>query len=265
MVGMWVDMMPTAIGLPIFVVVFVGVSLAIVLGLRRWVPRKADGANEWDRVLGYAMASYGVLYGVTLALIAAATYENYRAVEEIVLKEASSVATLYRDVSGFPSPERESLELLLAEYTEHVISIDWPKQAASEIPSHTVHEVSEIRDILFAFEPTTQAQIAVQLQTIQAFNQFLTARGERIGVTGLALPGLLWIVLGVGALLNAVLIGLVEMRQLRVHLLMAGIIASYVAIVIFAIASFDRAYTGFVAVSPEYFVELRDWLFGSPR
>ncbi|WP_192813767.1 DUF4239 domain-containing protein [Microbacterium yannicii] len=258
---MWVEALPTPIGLPLFVIVFVGVSLAIVVVLRRWVPRATAGDNEWDRVLGYAMASYGVLYGVTLALIAAATYENYRQVEEIVLHETSTVATLYRDVSGFPEPEQAQLELLVVDYTDHVIAVDWPKQAVGEVPSHTVEEVSQIRDILFAFEPETQAEAAVQLQTIQAFNQFVTARGERIGVTGLALPGLLWIVLGVGALLNAVLIGLVEMRQLRRHLVMAGIIAAYVGIVVFAVASFDRAYTGAVAVTPEYFIELRDWLF----
>jgi hypothetical protein len=265
MVAMGIDVLPPAIGLPLFVAIFLAVSLGIVVALRRWVPSGTHGDRGWDRVLGYAMASYGVLYGVTLALIAAATYENYREVEEIVLQEAAAVATLYRDVSGFPGPERDDLEVLLLEYTDHVIAIDWPKQAVAEIPSHTVREVNEIRDVLFSFEPATQAEAAVQLQTIEAFNDFVTARGERIGVTGLALPGLLWVVLGVGAILNAVLIGMVQTRQLRVHLVMAGIVAAYVAIVVFAIASFDRAYTGPVSVTPEYFVELRAWLFDTAR
>lgn len=261
---MWLYTIPVAVALPLFVAVFVGAFLLIVIALRRWVPRDPERMGEWDRVLGYSIAVYGVLYGVILALIAAASYENYRDVEEIVLQETSSVAVLYRDASGFPEPTKDELQSLIVEYVDHVIDVDWDLQRAGDIPSHTVQEVTDIQKILFAFEPADQSESNLHLNTIRAFDDFVADRGARIGVTGLELPPMLWLVLYIGALLNAVLIGLVEVGRLRVHLIMAGVIAAYVGVVIFAIASFDHVYMGEVSVDSTYFDELREWLFTDP-
>ena len=151
---MWLYDVPIAIALPLFVALFVGISLLVVLALRKWVPREGDSAPEWDRVLGYAMASYGVLYGVTLALIAAASYENYRGVEQIVLEETSAISVLYRDASGFPEPTSTELQSLLIEYTDNVINVDWVRQAGGVIPSHTSTQVTEIEQVLFSFQPS---------------------------------------------------------------------------------------------------------------
>ncbi len=261
---MWLYTLPVAVALPLFVGVFVGVSLLIVLVLRRLVPHDPNRSSEWDRVLGYVVAVYGVLYGVTLALIAAASYENYRGVEELVLAETSSIAVLYRDASGFPEPTRSELQTLLVEYAEHVIEVDWVTQGAGEIPSSTVQQVTDLQRVLFAFEPEDDSESNLHLATIGALNDFISARGSRIGVTGLELPGILWLVLYVGAIINAILIGLIEVRRLRTHLLMAGLVAGYVAIVIFSIASFDHVYEGEVSVDTTYFDELREWLFTDP-
>ncbi|HWM17730.1 MAG TPA: DUF4239 domain-containing protein [Microbacterium sp.] len=261
---MWLYTTPVAIALPVFVVVLVALSLLVVIALRRWVPRSADRAGEWDRVLGYVMAVYAVLYGVTLALIAAASYENFRDVEEIVLEETSSVAVLYRNASGLPEPTKSELQSLIIEYTDHSINVDWPLQADGEIPSHTVRVITTIQEILFSFEPADESESNLHLSAIGALNDLVADRGARIGVTGLALPGILWFVLSIGALLNAVLIGLVEVGRLRTHLIMSAVIAAYVAVVIFAIASFDHVYMGPVSVGPGFFEELREWLFTDP-
>ncbi len=261
---MWLYTIPVAIALPLFVGAFVGVSLLIVLALRKLVPHDPDRSTEWDRVLGYVVAVYGVLYGVTLALIAAASYENYRGVEELVLAETSSIAVLYRDASGLPEPTRSELQSLLVEYAEHVIDVDWVTQGAGEIPSNTVQQVTDMQRVLFTFEPSNESESNLHGATIGALNEFIRARGARVGVTGLELPGILWLVLYVGAFINAVLIGLVEVRRLRTHLIMAGLVAAYVAIVIFSIASFDHVYEGEVSVDTTYFEELRKWLFTDP-
>lgn len=261
---MWLFTLPVAVALPLFVGVFVALSLLIVLILRRWVPRDGDDLDEFDRVLRYVMAAYGVLYGVTLALIAAASYEDYRTVEDIVLQETTSVAVLYRDASGLPEPAGSELQRLLEEYTDHVIDIDWAMQAAGEIPPHTVKQVTQFQEVLFAIEPADESEANLHAATIAAFNQFVADRGERVGVTGQELSPILWLVLYVGAFINAVLIGLVQVGRLRIHLVMAGLVAAYVAVVIFAIASFDHVYTGEVSVDSTSFEQLKRTLFTAP-
>lgn len=259
---MWLYQLPVGVALPGFVILFVAASMLIVIALRRWVPGEKKQMREWDRILAYVMATFGVLYGVTLALIAAASYENYRSVEEIVMDEAAAVAVLYRDTAGLPEPEREELQSLLVDYVDHVMEVDWPAQRAGEIPAQTVAEVTRIEEVLFSLEPEGDGESNVHAATIRSFNEFMSARSQRIGVIGLELPGILWFVLYSGAVITAVLIGMIQMGRLRTHLIMAGVLASYVAIVIFTIASFDHPYMGPVAVGTEYFEEVQEWLFG---
>jgi hypothetical protein len=253
---MWLFDVPSGIGIPLFTLFFVGASWLVLLVLRRWVLRSAKGGGEWDRILGYAITAYGVFYGVTLAMIAAAAYQNFADVDGLVLQESSSVAVLYRDASGFPEPTRTELQEGVIAYAHRVVDVDWPRQAAGEVPEDSIAEVTRIQDTLFGFQPETTAQTSLQSNTIAAFNQFVADRRARIEVSGLALPGVLWVVLGVGAVLNAVLLSLIEVRSIRVHLIMSGLIAVFVALLIYAIASFDHPYMGPVAVGPEYFVEL---------
>ncbi|WP_248239473.1 hypothetical protein [Microbacterium kunmingense] len=70
---MWLYQLPVGVALPGFVILFVAASMLIVIALRRWVPGEKKQMREWDRILAYVMATFGVLYGVTLALIAAAS------------------------------------------------------------------------------------------------------------------------------------------------------------------------------------------------
>ncbi len=83
---MWLYDLPMSVGLPLFIVLVVGGSCVILLVLRTWVFRVAPQGEEWDRVLSYAVGAYGVFYGVTLALIAAAAYGNFTEVDGVVLR-----------------------------------------------------------------------------------------------------------------------------------------------------------------------------------
>ena len=81
----WFYDLPVAVSLPTFVVTFVVVSTLILLAIRPWVRRMAENPGEWDRVLGYAISSYGLFYGILLALVAVSVYSNFTQVHDDVL------------------------------------------------------------------------------------------------------------------------------------------------------------------------------------
>ncbi len=258
---MWLYQLPMAVGLPLFIALVVGGSCAVLLVLRRWVRKVAPQGEEWDRVLSYAVGAYGVFYGVTLALIAAAAYGNFTEIDGIVLDESSSLASLYRTAAILPEPQSTELQRQIIAYTRNVIDVDWPMQARWEIPLETDANVTAMQQAIVEVNPTTTAEALYVEQSLNQFQLLVENRRERIALTTLALPNVLWIVLGVGAVLNAVLIALIEVRNLRVHLLMAGMLALFVGLLLYAIAGFDHAYAGPIAVTPEYFQDLLDGLF----
>lgn len=247
---------PMWFSLPTFVLLAVGLSWGILLAVRPWVTRTAGMHADWDRVPGYAMQSYGILFGIVLALIAVSVYENFQRVNTVVLDEASVLGALFRDVAGYPAPLAEELQEELRRYVQAVITIDWPLMQQDLIPAEGDVHVDSVRDLLFAYDPLTAGQQAVHAQTIDTFNDFMVSRRARLDETKLALPALMWVVLAVGAVLNALMISLVEAKSLRIHLIMSGIIAIFVALVIYTTAGMDHPCAGYVSISPEAFENL---------
>src|SRR5262249_4414898 len=82
--------------------------VGMVLVRRLLIPRLHyhDGAN--DAVSGTVQA-IGVFYGITVGLIAVGVWNTNSNASDLVSREAASIGSLYRDVSGYPSPLREEL------------------------------------------------------------------------------------------------------------------------------------------------------------
>lgn len=92
--------------------------------LHSWVHREPR-ANE---MVGFALSSFFVLYGLLLGFLAVAAYQNYATVSDIVDREASAISALDRDFSGYPQPIRGELSSALHEYARYIIEDGWPQQ-----------------------------------------------------------------------------------------------------------------------------------------
>src|ERR1041385_8574627 len=122
---------------PLYSAVFLIVSIETIslMGLlftRRFILPHLhyhDGTN--DAVSGTVQA-IGVFYGITVGLIAVGVWNTNSNASDLVSKEASSIGSLYRDVSGYPPPWRDELRSKLREYTVFVINEAWPAQRTGQ-------------------------------------------------------------------------------------------------------------------------------------
>ena len=140
----WFTGLPLAISLPLFVGGFVLVSCLIVLALRPVVRRIVDDAEQWDRVLGHVIGTFGVFFGILLALVAVSVYENYSDTREAALHEAGQITALYRGTTGFPEEVAAPLQETIKEYLRVVIEEDWPDQRRGELPDASLELVDEL-------------------------------------------------------------------------------------------------------------------------
>jgi hypothetical protein len=249
----WIYDVPTAALGVLFASTFVGVTwLGIVLTrshVRRWVEPQAD----WNEVMGYVLSCHGVLYGILLGLIAVGTYQNYSDVELTVGQEASALAALYRDVSSYPDTIRGELQALLRDYCRYVIEEAWPAQRRGIIPEGGTARVSAFQRKLMTFEPATRGQEILHEATVQQFNRFVELRRERLHHVTTGLPGALWSVVAIGAVLGIILTWLFSIDRLSVHLSVAGLLSLLTGLVVFLIAAMDHPFRGEVSVSSEAF------------
>ena len=101
-------------------------------------------------------------------------------------------------------------------------------------------------------------QLAEFQQLLATFDDFVETRRVRIDATTLELPLLFWVAIWVGAAVNAVLIGLIIVKSRRMHLVLAGMLALFIGLVMFATADMDLPYQGSIAIGPGAFERVQD-------
>ncbi|MDB5349699.1 MAG: hypothetical protein JWN86_946 [Planctomycetota bacterium] len=241
-------------------VVFVGFTWTGLLATRSTVRKWMRPQPETNDLVSYFMSAYGVFYGLTLGLIAVGTYQNYTDVDSTINKEAAALGVLYRDVSFLPQGTREELQDILRDYCRHVIDKSWPVQREGKLDPGEITWLNAFQKKLGDFEPKTRGQEALLADTFRQFDDYDDIRQIRLSDVTTGLPAPLWWVVIVGALVNIVLTWLFSVDQLRVHLLLTGLLSLLVALLIFLIAAMDNPFRGQFSVSPDAFVIIRDTL-----
>jgi hypothetical protein len=245
--------LPLAVSLPLFVGGFVLGSCLIVVALRPVVRRLVDDAEQWDRVLGHVIGTFGVFFGILLALVAVSVYENYSDTRQAALHEAGQITALYRGTTGLPQQVAGPMQQTIEDYLEVVVEEDWPDQRRGLLPDASRALVDKLEREIHEYQPETLQQLAEFQQLLTTFDDFVETRRERIDATTLELPTLFWVAIWVGAAVNAVLIGLIIVKSRRLHLIMAGMLALFIGLVMFATADMDRPYQGSISIGPGAF------------
>jgi hypothetical protein len=248
----WIYDIPTwKLGL-IFALLFVGITWIGILFLSPFLKMWLKGQEGINDLVGYALSGFGVFYGLLLGLLSVATYQNSTDVSSTVAKEAASLAALYRDVSSYPEPVRTDLTGKIRSYTEFVINEAWPAQRKGEIHPGGVKMMDDFQKVLTSFEPSTKGQEIVHAEALRQYNDMILLRRQRLQSIGTGIPGVMWYVVGVGAVINTLLILCFRMR-LDIHLVIGGLLSFFVGVLIFLVAAMDYPFRGEVSVGPDAF------------
>jgi hypothetical protein len=211
-------------------------------------------ANE---MVGLALSSYFVLFGLLLGLVAVATYQNYANVSDIVDKEASSLSALYREISGLPQPIRGQLQQRLREYARYTIEEGWAQQRKGIVPKGEAVRSGLLIRSLLDFEPSNEREKIIYEDALrQSVHRNELSRARLSNVTT-GLPTVLWWVVAVGAAINIVLIWMQDM-EVHVHMILGAALASILGLVIFLIAELDNPFRGAVSIGPDAIARVYD-------
>lgn len=240
----------TALIMVIFIEILAMIGLVLV---RRYlIPRLHyhEGAN--DAVSGTVQA-IGVFYGITVGLIAVGVWNTNSNASELVSREAAAIGSLYRDVSGYPSPLRDELRAKVREYTVFVIDQAWPAQQKGQ--GQAIDAGSKILDgfqgMLFTFQPANASQSALHSETLRAYNNLLEYRRLRIDAVGGGLSTVMWWVIWVGAAISIGIAYFFNIPDFKLHAILIILMGGFLAMVLFMIVINDRPFYGHVRISSD--------------
>ncbi len=221
--------------------------------LRLWL-RGQTGSND---LVNHASSGFGLLYGLLLGLLSVAAYQNMEKVQQYVGLEAASIGSLYRTVASYPEPTRGEIQGLLRDYILFVIHKDSPAQKKGRSISGGEERLSVIQKRLTEFEPATKTQEILHAQALEDLKDLRDARQARVAGSLIAIPGVLWYVVLVGAGVYVVLFWLLDSKIL-VQLFLGGIVSFFLGVMFYLIIAMDRPTRGEVSVSTTIYQTVYD-------
>ncbi|MCA8829877.1 DUF4239 domain-containing protein [Hymenobacter sp. BT728] len=248
---LWLYEIPTWL----LALLIIGVTLLISLGGLYLAHRRLHTSSVKTLIdngtVGWFFSGVTVLYGLTLGLLTVATWQNYSGASEIASQEAAQLAVLYRDLSGYPDSVGRPLQRELREYTEFIVQKSWPAQRRGMANDAERAVLTDFQLQLLRTNVQTPALQVLHGEAIGTFNRLVELRRQRIESIGNGVPGVLWFVVLLGAVITIVFSFCFVVENLRFHALLTGLLALMVALMIFLIVALDHPYLGDVSVTPD--------------
>lgn len=258
----WVYDLPNWLFCCLSILVFVAFGLAGLLPTRGWVRRQHRINHSHNDIVGYYLAAVTVFYGITLGLVAVGTWTTYSDVGTKVNHEAEVISSLYRDAGGYPEPLRHELRGDLEDYTRYVVNVSWPQQRRGIVPIGSGVFLDRLEARVLSYEPTTPGQQILHAETYKQFNNLVEARRARLNLVTTGLPGSLWALVIVGALISIAVTLFFDTQSLSMHLWMTVLMSGLLGLMIFLVGTLDNPFRGEVSVGPDALVTVYQQLMG---
>lgn len=245
----WLHDLPFLAGLALVCVVFVAPTLVGSYLLQPYICRIFRGERDINTVLGFLLNAFALYFGVLLALLSIAVFENHNKAEDAVVREAAAIIKLYRDVNSYPADSRPDLLGVLDRYVDEVTGPGWKIQAQGKANPKEIEILTELHRVVGRFEPKDLAHGVRYAETLRVLDDFVEARRLRISAGTSSIPRIMWFVVLVGAVVNVIVIWMFDLRPLT-HAIIGGTLSLFIALVIYMVAVLDAPFKGSYGVKP---------------
>jgi hypothetical protein len=253
----WLHDLPIALGAGIVCVFFLVPTLIGSALLQPMVARLLQGEKDPNTLVGLLLNAFTLYYGVLLALLSIAVFENFGKAQDAIGREASSIVALYRDIGGYPEPVRTSMTGILRQYVDEEAGPGWQAQRRDQLSSGGMRLIDQLARDLLNYKPNRETgENLLHQETLRTFDEFIERRRLRIQAAGTSIPVVIWYVVLIGAALNVFVLWLFDLRR-STHFLLGAVLTIFIGLVIYMVAVLDRPFRGTHGLQPDDLIRAR--------
>jgi hypothetical protein len=246
------------IGCGLLVLLLLAVEAGVRAGTRVRAQRKGEGTADLGTIQGAVLGLLGLLLAFTYSL--AAGRQDAR--RGLLVREANAIGTAYLRAGLLPEPRRGELRVILRQYVDSRIAPDDVVQD----PVRLAEAVQRSERVLQTLWPAASRNIESQPPTVldslmfQSLNEVIDLHTERLAAFEYRIPQIiLWLLFVVAAMAMA-MTGFGGGLSGRRSLFFTSMLALLVAAVIMVILDLDHPRRGFIHISQQPMIQLRDSL-----
>ena len=223
--------------------------------------RKIFSVEELEKfkdVTGIYVSMIGVLYGVFLAFIVIAIWENYDHVKSNIDNEADALSNIYRDAKGLPPATKFSIDSCVKKYVTFVVENEWAEMANNKESKSAMDARTKLQNLVIKIKPQDLGEQVIYTEMITNLNALTVARRSRVNTANAELPGILWVILIGGGILLMFYIACFYVENQVFHLWLAFGVSGLIAILLFVALELNYPFVGSNGLSPEAFQSLKN-------
>lgn len=247
----WMYDLPTWGLASLIVTCFVILALLGLTFTHRRMHRNGAADAMDNGTVGWFFSAVSLLYGLLLGLLTVAAWGSYNQATIIASQEASATAELYRDSAAYPDTTRDALRKQLHSYLTVIVTQSWPAQRRGLLPDSETVVLNQFQKQLLNQRGLTAEQLVVYGETIRAYNSLIDLRRQRQEALKGGVPGVLWLVVLLGAIATIGFSYFFVVVSYPLHALLTGVLAGMVGLLVFLLVALDHPYWGEVSVSSE--------------
>ncbi|WP_229328009.1 DUF4239 domain-containing protein [Streptomyces sp. UNOC14_S4] len=216
---------------------------------RRSVPAVARGQQGRESV-GVLLGMVAVLYGVFLAFVVVAVWDNQTQARNNTYAEANAVARLYFTNRNIPGPQREQIARSAQSYARTLVDDEWPKMSGGHDSAKAWDLLVKLREQVQAYDAGSGGQQNAAQLILTDVEQIADSRRLRLDSMSGIVPPVLWLVLILGGVLTVGFSLALEHSGTRTHSGMLVAITALLAILLWMIWALDAPFHGLLKLGP---------------
>lgn len=243
--------MPLWISGPLLVGLTTAIAMCASLMLRRrYAVERLMTNNE---VAGFKFATIGVIYAVLLGFAVIVVWEKFRDADYAVTQEAGAVVGLYRLSGGMEAAAGATVRARLTDYVKMVITDDWPAMSRGFLSPAATRALNAVYAAVLADAPQDNRGAVALTEMFHQLDVVTQSRRARVVLAAGIVPGVVWFVLFLGAVLTVGFTLFFGTQNLRAQVLMTGLLTAIIFLGLMVIVSIDHPFTGPVSLQPAAF------------
>jgi hypothetical protein len=239
----------------VIVLLIVTGSLGFLVLLRRiWPSEQRHGQND---LIGWQVSVLGTAYAVIMGFMLFAVWTNYENADNNAEAEANSLIKVVRSAQGLPAGPRGQIRDLARKYVNVILTEEWPAMGHLRFSPESARLTEQLWSTVLTAEAHSSSEQTSLDHTLNELSELTEHRRMRQLQSNSHMPGILWAVLTIGAVLTIVSACLFGGVDFKLHLIQVFILSLMLSLVLVAIADINRPFQGSVHIDPVGFERAR--------
>ena len=184
-------------------------------------------------------------------------WQEYSQGVDNALREGTEAMALYRDLTLYPDKEQTagSIKALL-DFARQVVEDEYPAMAKMERSPSTEQALHNLWSSTEKINPQGRQEEILYNVILKDLYNLSKSRDERLLELESNLPGIIWGVLIIGAIVTLVFSTLLGTESILLHALLKSLFVILIASTFFLIIELDYPFTGNISVKPVSYIRM---------